>query len=924
MLLSSVNKQAFYQALISNTAGPSRLAMKFSSSVTYGQLFEEIESGRLRLSEAGVKEGDLIALQVKSSLTFVYLLFAIWKQGAQAMLLDSRLKRTETEALLQEYGPHYYICSADRSHPLASFTEEVSFEIVKLQHSKDCEPENVLQLFTSGSTGKPKAIGRTAEAILGDLLKLTAEPLLSRDDRVLALSPLTHTFGLLNGLLLTLYTGACLYFPRSHQSQSILQTLREEKISVMYGVPFHYKLLGQVPGIEPLPELKHAISAGEALSLEVYQAFHDRFGVRIGQQYGTSETGVLTMDWDGKNPESVGRLLPGVSLRIENNEVLAALPESPYLPRIVNERWSGGWFNTADTGSITEEQLLYLAGRTDSIKIIGGLKVNLQEIELKLKHHPKIRDALVCLSEDNEIVEAHVELQESLQESSLLEWCREQMADYKVPRRFFWTSKLPRTSTGKLIRINPHLLRREEERLQKQLYQEPQKVSLLLELGALYEKQGRLLEASDLYRRAKRSTDSSDYRLRIEEDLARIHILMERAAFTKRDYAASLNKVVSIYCYGRSGTHLIKSLLDGHPNIILTMLNGTEIFKLWQSTIKPCEGSMDKEEIVEAIFRTFPDEFNEGCIFEEPKQNGMCALGEGRDQIFTIDRMRFKTEFLEITETADLMDKTFFYQAVQLAASYALGRAYDFTSELPVIIEGGIHFGTSVAETEQLIELFPFAKLFHMIRNPVIAFASALNYQLHAGKASVYNLCFQLQGLFHGIPVAARWTDRTYLVKLEDLHVMPEATLELICKHLGIEWNESLLHSTFGGMKWWNSLSSEVVSGFNTRTISKSYDELLSSFDKFRLESMLRIKYQAWGYSGHDYYNYENLRELMAFPFKFEKQYGEFLENPSIIRTMVHRLCMKLLAEEHELGDTDRLEYQVQLLSERQAENAVR
>lgn len=924
MQLNSIDKQAFYQALISSSAEPSRLAMKFSSSVTYGQLFEEIERERLQLSEAGVKEGDLIALQVKSSLTFIYLLFAVWSQGAQVMLLDSRLKRTETEALLQEYGPHYYICSTDQSHPLASFAEKVSFEIVKLQQSKSCEPECVLHLFTSGSTGKPKAIGRTAEAILGDLHKLTAVPLLSRDDRVLALSPLTHTFGLLNGLLLTLFTGACLYFPRSHQSQSILQTIREERITVMYGVPFHYQLLGQAPGSGPLPDLKHAISAGEALSLEVYEAFYDRYGVRIGQQYGTSETGVLTMDWDGKYPESVGRPLPGVSLRIENDEVLAELRDSPYLPRTVNERWSKGWFNTSDTGSINEEQILYLAGRSDSIKIIGGLKVNLQEIELKLKCHPKIRNALVCLSEDNKIIEAHIERQESLLESSLLEWCREHMADYKVPRRFYWTSKLPRTSTGKLIRINPHLLNREEERLQKLLYQEPQKVSLLLELGSLYEKQGRLLEANDLYRRAKRSAVSSEYMPEIEKDLARIHMLMERAVFTKRDYAASLNKVVSIYCYGRSGTHLIKSLLDGHPNIILTMLNGMEIFKLWQSTIKPSEGSMDKEEIVDAIFKTFPDEFNEGCILEEPKQNGMCALGEGRDQIFTIDRVQFKTAFLEITESADLMDKAFFYQAVQLAASCAMGRTYDFTSELPVIIEGGIHFGTSVAETEQFIELFPFAKLFHMIRNPVIAFASALNYQLHAGKASVYNLCFQLQALFHGVPVSARWTDRTYLVKLEDLHVKPEATLELICKHLGIDWDESLLHSTFGGMKWWNSLTSEVVSGFNTRTISKSYDELLSSFDKFRLESMLRIKYRAWGYPGHDYYNYDNLMELLAFPFKFEKQYGEFIENPAIIRTMVHRLCMKLLAEEHELGDTDRLEYQVQLLSERQADNAVR
>lgn len=935
MQLHSIDKQAFGHMLLARPAAPDALALKCASSVTYAQLEQEIEQQRRMLADGGVQAGELVALHVKSSLTFITLLYAVWRQGAQAMLLDSRLKQAESEALLQEYQPHSYIRSSGKHNPLAAFEERVEVDMVRLPTpGRLHDPDHALILFTSGSTGRPKAIGRRREAIMHDLYKLTAEPLMRPGDRVLTLSPLTHTFGLLNGLLQTLYVGAALYFPRNNQSAQLLETLREERITVMYGVPFHYQLLAQAPAAAPLEHLKHAISAGEALSQETHQAFYSRYRVSIGQQYGTSETGVLTMDWEGQRPESVGRALPGVQLRTGQGELQAALPESPYLPPAAQERWHEGWFNTGDSGYADSEGYVHVEGRSDSIKIIGGLKVNLQEVEVKLKQHPQVRDALVCLSEEGQQIEAHIEKEPGLQEVELLAWCREQMADYKLPRRFFWTRRLPRTSTGKLLRIHPRLLEKEEARLQRRLLREPEELSVLQELGALCEQQGRMLEALDLYARAERLAGASGEGRLLARECERLRALIGSMQLTKRDYAASLNKVVSIYCYGRSGTHLLKSLLDGHSKVMVTMLSGPELIKLWRQEVEPRGGRPDMEALAEAIFAAFPGEFNEGCVMEEPRMNGMCALGEQRDQLFTIDRARFREELLDMAETVDELDMKLFYQTVQLAAFIALGGSCKpEEGELPLMVEGGIHFGTNVSDTAQLLELFPYASLLHMVRNPAIAFGSALNYQLKSDKATLYNLCFQLQSLFHGVPAKPEWAEQTYVLRLEDVHAQPEATLRLLSVYLGIRWEDSLLRSTFGGLKWWNSLTSELLSGFTDRTVSKTYDELLSPLDKAKLARMLRVKYHAWGYASEGGRGEESacseqstregepgdgeklLYEQLKEPFRFEPLYEAATGQSGAVRTVIYRLCVKLLAAEQQADERERAEYKALLLS---------
>jgi len=431
-------------------------ALISNRTVTYGELEKEIEHWRQRLEECGVRKGSLVALKVASSFTFVYLLYATWKLKAAVLLLDTRLKDSETTEMLEMTKPVCIVTSSEQNSPFSCFVEEVSIGMQQgaTQGSRLNRQEDALLLFTSGTTSRPKLIGRTRKDIMRDLIKLAQGGDLTTSDRIVSLAPLTHTYGLFNGLLQTIAAGASLVFTTSNQTKHMVNTMREKKVTILYGVPMHYRLLTKEMENEMLLDLRVAISAGERLSSDINKQFQKKFGLGVGQQYGTSETGPLSMDWHGVCGESVGELLRGVEARIVENELRVKLEESPYRASENEDRFADGWFHTSDAANFDAEGFLHLEGRIDDVVNIGGLKVNLLEVEDKLRQFPGIREILVTAFKNNALV-AHVEINEGVDENSLFEWCRQHLSDYKIPKKFNIVDSIPRTVTGKVIRRMP-------------------------------------------------------------------------------------------------------------------------------------------------------------------------------------------------------------------------------------------------------------------------------------------------------------------------------------------------------------------------------------------------------------------------------------------------------------------------------------
>ena len=216
----------------------------------------------------------------------------------------------------------------------------------------------------------------------------------------------------------------------------------------MFATPAHYQLLASVPDPPPLPRLRLAVSGGEVLPTALAAEFARGYRRRIGQAYGMTEVGVIAADLTGRHHPAVGRLAPGVVARVRDGALEVRTPRSPYLFASAPAAFRDGWLRTYDRAEL-DGCLVTLRGRADSLAVIGGLKVDLTEVEDALRRHPDVDDAVVVLAGR---IEAYVGSARGVSADALLRWCRERLADVKVPKRITVVPALPRTASGKLLR----------------------------------------------------------------------------------------------------------------------------------------------------------------------------------------------------------------------------------------------------------------------------------------------------------------------------------------------------------------------------------------------------------------------------------------------------------------------------------------
>lgn len=428
-----------------------------ANRTTAGGLRERVRCLSGELAERGAGARSTVAVQLPPSFTYVAALLAVWELDAQVVLLDHRLPAAERARCLSVHRPGLVVGAADAATGPATFREEVPLSI-ELQAGGDAAGAEALVQFTSGSTGVPKVIGRTFRSLAAELARWEAlEGTVTSADRVLLLSSHVHTLGLVAGILHTLRSGATLLWPQSVQPRHVLDAATRLGATVVYGVPFHYELLASTAAGRPLPGLRAAICGGEPLRPETYRRFEERYGVRIGQAYGMTEVGMIAADLVARYPLTAGRVADGLEVDLADGEVRVRLDRSPYLLPIDPPPYRDGWLRTFDRGRLDPATgALTVSGRSDSMVAVGGLKVDLLEVEAVLREHPAVDDAVVLL---DQVIEAYVATREERTAPELLAWCGERLAPHKVPKRFFLCRALPRTPTGKAVRRRAELRR---------------------------------------------------------------------------------------------------------------------------------------------------------------------------------------------------------------------------------------------------------------------------------------------------------------------------------------------------------------------------------------------------------------------------------------------------------------------------------
>ncbi len=217
----------------------------------------------------------------------------------------------------------------------------------------------------------------------------------------------------------------------------------------MLGVPFHIGLLASVQQPPKLPQFKRMTTGGELVPAAISQSFEDKYGVPLGNMYGMTEVGVIGTDLYGEHRPAI-RPAPGIDVRAVDGELHIRRRQSPYLGLSDPARWSDGWLRTRDAGVIDPETgLVSIKGRLDSQVSVGGMKVDLTEVESALGTLRGVEAAVVVF--DGSIT-AYLQLSQPREVGRLEAELAERLAPYKRPRILRVLGQLPCTTTGKLVR----------------------------------------------------------------------------------------------------------------------------------------------------------------------------------------------------------------------------------------------------------------------------------------------------------------------------------------------------------------------------------------------------------------------------------------------------------------------------------------
>jgi acyl-coenzyme A synthetase/AMP-(fatty) acid ligase len=402
------------------------------------------------LAEAGLCRGGSVALCLAPSLAFIANLLASWRIGAQASLLDHRLTAYEVDAALQRLLPQVVVTAEKSSGgPLRGFAEIT--EGVRRYPGQPAATSHAVIQLSSGSTGPSKIIARDAANLVEEVRRYTMiDGVPGEGERIVSLASMVHVLGLVGGLLYGLHAGVTLTIPARMTADGILATVADgSQPTTLLGVPFHIELLASVREPPKLPQLTGMTTGGELVRADVYEAFTGRYQVRLGNMYGMTEVGVIATDLFGEHRPAV-LPAPGLAVREEGGELHVSLPASPYLGVTDPSRWSDGWLHTRDAGTVDPGTgLVRVLGRRDSQVSVGGLKVDLTEVEHMLAALPEVAAAVVV---HDHAIEAYLVLADGAEASAVEREINTRLAAFKRPRRLHVVEQLPRTATGKLVR----------------------------------------------------------------------------------------------------------------------------------------------------------------------------------------------------------------------------------------------------------------------------------------------------------------------------------------------------------------------------------------------------------------------------------------------------------------------------------------
>ncbi len=346
----------------------------------------------------------------------------------------------------------------------------------------DVAPDDVaLFQYTGGTTGIPKGAVLTHRNLVVNAVQSRAWLNLLDEENpiILAVIPFFHVYGMTTAMNLGILIGAELILLPKFHTKEVLKVIQKYRPQIFPGIQAMYLAIGHYPGIRKydLSSLKIALSGAGPLMREVQEQFERVTKARIVEGYGLSEASPVTHAnpiFGKRKIGSIGLPWPDTEARIVDIRSEQPLPpgETGELvirgPQVMRSYWNnqeetaralrGGWLHTGDIGRMDGEGYFYIVDRIkDMIKTVGE-NVYPREVEEVLYTHPKIKEAVVIGIPHEEYlgekIKAYVVLKEGERATAdeIIEFCRQQLSKFKIPKEIEFRSQLPKTLVGKVLR----------------------------------------------------------------------------------------------------------------------------------------------------------------------------------------------------------------------------------------------------------------------------------------------------------------------------------------------------------------------------------------------------------------------------------------------------------------------------------------
>jgi long-chain acyl-CoA synthetase len=333
-------------------------------------------------------------------------------------------------------------------------------------------------IYTSGTSGRPKGVILTYNNLQSDVDACIKHVRLQPDHKFLGVIPLFHSFGMTAMMLAPIQLGSTIIYMARFSAVGALNAVKQHGVSLMFGVPSMLAAIAHLKSAvaDDFKSIYAIISGGEPLPAAVRDKFQERFNLRLYEGYGLTETSpavTFNVPWDYRNG-SVGKPLPGVEIKIADDNG-GSLPSGES-----GEVWLRGpmimkgyynlpqetaaaltpdkYFKTGDLGMVDADGFLHITGRKKDLIIVAGEKVAPREVEELLMSHESVAEAAVVGKKDagrGEQVVAFVISREGQEAKAdvLRNFCREKgLAQWKIPREFFFPKELPHSPTGKVLK----------------------------------------------------------------------------------------------------------------------------------------------------------------------------------------------------------------------------------------------------------------------------------------------------------------------------------------------------------------------------------------------------------------------------------------------------------------------------------------